>query len=104
MRYEKGSEKSWSGCGGAGMLALRADLISNDDKLGKFLRQFAGPTDGMRDLRNCRLKTRTAKCHPRTQLRQTRDAVTARRNVELRVHFSFVDRRFDSETKIYQSR
>ncbi|WP_419194560.1 hypothetical protein [Novipirellula herctigrandis] len=38
----------WSAPGGAGMLALRGDLISDDDRLNKFLAQFTAPTDGTR--------------------------------------------------------
>jgi len=47
-RRVKGSEKFWSAAGGAGMLALRGDLISDDDRLNKFLAQFSMPTDGTR--------------------------------------------------------
>ena len=47
-RRVKGSEKFWSASGGDGMLALRGDLISDDDRLTNFLTQFAAPTDGTR--------------------------------------------------------
>jgi hypothetical protein len=47
-RRVKGSEKFWSASGGAGMLALRGDLISDGDRLTRFLEQFAAPTDGTR--------------------------------------------------------
>lgn len=47
-RRVKGSEKFWSAPGGAGMLALRGDLISDNDRLGSFLAQFTAPTDGTR--------------------------------------------------------
>jgi len=47
-RRVKGSEKFWSASGGAGMLALRGDLISDGDRLTTFLAQFAAPADGTR--------------------------------------------------------
>lgn len=47
-RRVKGSEKFWSASGGGGMLALRGDLISDEDRLANFLAQFAAPTDGTR--------------------------------------------------------
>ncbi len=47
-RRVKGSEKFWSASGGDEMLSLRADAISDDNRLAKFLQQFAGPTDGTR--------------------------------------------------------
>jgi hypothetical protein len=47
-RRIKGSEKFWSAKGGDELLALRGDFVSDDDRLGKFLKQFAGPTDGTR--------------------------------------------------------
>ena len=47
-RRVKGSEKFWSASGGGGMLALRGDLISDDERLTNFLVQFAAPTDGTR--------------------------------------------------------
>lgn len=47
-RRVKGSEKFWSASGGDGMLALRGDFISDEDRLTNFLAQFAAPTDGTR--------------------------------------------------------
>jgi hypothetical protein len=47
-RRVKGSEKFWSAAGGDELLALRGDFISDSDRLSKFLKQFAGPTDGTR--------------------------------------------------------
>jgi hypothetical protein len=47
-RRVKGSEKFWSPSGGDELLTLRGDLISDGDRLGKFLTQFAGPNDGTR--------------------------------------------------------
>ncbi len=47
-RRVKGSEKFWSASGGDEMLSLCADAISDDNRLAKFLQQFAAPTDGTR--------------------------------------------------------
>jgi hypothetical protein len=47
-RRIKGSEKFWSAKGGDELLALRGDFVSDDDRLGKFLQQFAGPNEGTR--------------------------------------------------------
>jgi hypothetical protein len=47
-RRVKGTEKFWSAGGGDELLALRGDYISDDNRLGTFLNQFARPNDGMR--------------------------------------------------------
>lgn len=47
-RRVKGSEKFWSSTGGNFMLALRGDLISDSDRLVRFLDQFTTPTEGIR--------------------------------------------------------
>lgn len=47
-RRVKGSEKFWSPTGGDELLTLRGDLISDSDRLSKFLAQYAGPNDGTR--------------------------------------------------------
>jgi len=44
----KGSEKFWSATGGDELLALRGDVISDNDRLSTYLKQFANPTDGTR--------------------------------------------------------
>lgn len=47
-RRVKGSEKFWSEDGGNELLALRADAISDGDKLTQLLSQFCLPNDGFR--------------------------------------------------------
>jgi len=47
-RRVKGSEKFWSATGGDELLALRGDVISDNDRLSTYLEQFANPTDGTR--------------------------------------------------------
>ena len=47
-RRVKGSEKFWSPSGGDELLTLRGDLVSDGNRLNKFLSQFAGPADGTR--------------------------------------------------------
>lgn len=47
-RRVKGSEKFWSPSGGDELLTLRGDLVSDGNRLSKFLSQFAGPADGTR--------------------------------------------------------
>ena len=47
-RRVKGSEKFWSAAGGDEFYALRSDFISDDNRLGNFLKRFARATDGMR--------------------------------------------------------
>lgn len=47
-RRVKGSEKFWSESGGDELLALRADAVSDGDKLSEFLRQLNQPNDGFR--------------------------------------------------------
>lgn len=47
-RRVKGSEKFWSELGGAELLALRADAISDGDQLTRLLSELAQPNDGFR--------------------------------------------------------
>ncbi len=47
-RRVKGSEKFWSAVGGDELLALRGDYVSDGDRLGNYLKQFASQTDGTR--------------------------------------------------------
>lgn len=47
-RRVKGSEKFWSESGGDELLALRADAVSDGDKLSEFLEQLSKPNDGFR--------------------------------------------------------
>ena len=47
-RRVKGSEKFWSESGGDELLALRADAVSDGDKLSEFLEQLSKPQDGFR--------------------------------------------------------
>jgi hypothetical protein len=44
-RRVKGSEKFWSAAEGDELLALRSDFISDDNRLGNFLKQFARATE-----------------------------------------------------------